>query len=341
MVDCAEGTYRQFVWQPQKRGNARKAVKANKVNKIFITHMHADHVMGLITFLRQALGVPSAENPLPGVNRTPAIDIYGPAGLRRFVRSNLAWTYTRTAESYAVHELLRIGEDVTPCAPPEVRHASEAAGRDIFCDGDGFWREIADGGSVRGSVSVHAGPIIHRDPCIGYVFHEPAPDPAVFPARTPRKIVVLGDTSSPAALTPLVASTPGRLVLLVHEATDAYIPATIDRALAAKRTPAVVARVAAERGHSTPQHAGACAGMWGAERLVMNHIGARFSAGGDAHTAEQRQRRAQRQTKLLEMERQASELWNGTPCAVPDVPGGDGDRHAVIAFDFLTVEIPP
>jgi len=109
------------------------------------------------------------------------------------------------------------------------------------------------------------------DPCIGFIIHEPASFPA------PRKLAILGDTSSAAQLTSLVSSTPGRLSLLVHEATDAHMPEHIDPRLAARRTPALVASKAQERGHSTPTDAGACAGKWGARRLVLNHIGVKWA----------------------------------------------------------------
>ena len=74
MVDCAEGTLRQFALQPPK--DIGKVLKASQINKIFVTHMHresapqvysttvhlggtpADHVMGLPTFLRTVLGFP-------------------------------------------------------------------------------------------------------------------------------------------------------------------------------------------------------------------------------------------------------------------------------------------
>jgi ribonuclease Z len=89
--------------------------------------------------------------------------------------------------------------------------------------------------------------------------------------------VILGDTSSSAGLTALVSSTPGRLALLVHEATDAHMPENIDPR-AAKRGPfSVIAAKAKERGHSTPPEAGACAGKWGARQLILNHIGVRWA----------------------------------------------------------------
>ena len=109
------------------------------------------------------------------------------------------------------------------------------------------------------------------DPCIGFIIHEPASLPA------PRKLVILGDTSSAAGLTALVSSTPGRLSLLVHEATDAHMPEDIDTRFAARGPFAVIAAKAKERGHSTPPEAGACAGKWGARQLVLNHIGTRWA----------------------------------------------------------------
>lgn len=102
------------------------------------------------------------------------------------------------------------------------------------------------------------------DPCIGYVFHEPS-----YPMR---KVVILGDTHDPSLITPLcISPSPS---LLIHEATDAYIPQDIDSR--AKRSVEVVKEKALARGHSTPDMAGAFAKSIGAEMLVLNHIGARF-----------------------------------------------------------------
>lgn len=73
------------------------------------------------------------------------------------------------------------------------------------------------------------------------------------------------------------ATTPLPVSLLVHEATDAYLPPRVDpeRRTGKNRTQESVLAKTLERGHSTPAMAGAFAGKIGAERLVMNHIGAR------------------------------------------------------------------
>jgi ribonuclease Z len=99
------------------------------------------------------------------------------------------------------------------------------------------------------------------DPCIGYVIRE---------STSPRrKLVILGDTYDPTAITPL-ATSPS---LLVHEATDAHIPRSVD--YKARRTPELVTEKALSRGHSTPAMAGAFAKSIRAKRLVLNHIGCR------------------------------------------------------------------
>lgn len=92
----------------------------------------------------------------------PAIEIYGPAGIRTFIRSILKMTFTRMSDNYVVHELLASADQATSC-DPKVMHPNEVAGEDIFCSaGDGLWREVAQGKGIFGPVVVDAGPIIHR-----------------------------------------------------------------------------------------------------------------------------------------------------------------------------------
>ncbi|KAI9510726.1 beta-lactamase-like protein [Russula earlei] len=340
MLDCAEGTLRQFSLQPQE-----DAKSVLKVNKIFVTHMHcqsviicctqfarffiycfaADHVMGLPSLLRKILGFPDREV----VSSQPMINLYGPAGLRAFLRTTLSLTHTKTANRYAVHELLTSKDAHTPC-DDEVLHDSEEPGKDVLCGEDGYWRNFAEVRGIGGPVYACAGPLVHRDPCIGFIIHESAS------LHAPRKLAILGDTSSTAQLTPLLSSTPGRLSLLVHEATVADIPEDVDSHLAARRPPSFVATRARVSGHSTPIDAGVCAGKWGARQLVLNHIGSKFPAPSPgSHTG-------RRVAVIREIERQATEAWRSTPCDVSEeAPASVEGRNAVAAYDFLTVEVPP
>ncbi|GJE90621.1 ribonuclease Z [Phanerochaete sordida] len=340
MVDCAEGTVRQFATQPYH--DARR-VRISDIKKVFITHMHADHTMGLITLLRNALGIhkgdpheaPREERPV----RAPKIEIYGPRGMRQFVRTIFSLTHTRSADQYCVHELLMPGETASASGNDiEELHPSEEPGTNIPCDADGYWREVTShklhGGSNH--VVVDAGPIVHRDPCIGYIFREdlnlyPTLEDSEAPYKiTPRMIVALGDTSDPSALAPLVAEAKGAAVsLLVHEATDAWMPPHVDRdqRTGRNRTERSVMERAVEKGHSTPAMAGHFARQIGAERLALNHIGARFPAPPHAaHTPRDKFRR----DCMAELEAQATRAW---------APANGARAMAVQDYDRIVV--PP
>ena len=77
LFDCGEGTQHQFLRTPYHPG---------KLNKIFITHLHGDHLFGLPGLLcsRSMQG-----NSLP-------LTLYGPKGLKAFVETALrlsgSWT---------------------------------------------------------------------------------------------------------------------------------------------------------------------------------------------------------------------------------------------------------
>ncbi|KAJ7172720.1 beta-lactamase-like protein, partial [Mycena filopes] len=301
MVDCAEGTTRQFAFQPP---DTPTWLKPHSVSKLMVTHMHCDHILGnfifsnslrafsnlapgIVPMLRHVLFAPPIDPPsYVAPNPKARIEIFGPAGIRIFIRSIMKMTLTRTAEKYVVHELLRKDDEPTSCDPEEL-HSSELAGTDIRCSEDGLWKGFTSGKGSLGDVLVDAGPILHRDPCLGYIFRETeAPG---------RKIVVLGDTYDPSSIIPL-CNAPS---LLIHEATDAHIPREISPQN--KRTPETVLRTALARGHSIPQMAGEFARTVGAEKLVLNHIGGRFPA--------PRHDRDPRVHVMREIERQATEAW--------------------------------
>ncbi|KAJ7898722.1 beta-lactamase-like protein [Mycena leptocephala] len=281
MVDCAEGTTRQFAFQPP--------------DTPCLQDMHADHTMGVVTLLRNVLFAPSIDAP---VNAPPRIEIYGPAGIRTFVRSILKMTLTHTADKYVVHELLRLEDAPTPCEPLE-RHP--------MLD-DGFWRAFTQARGVFGDVVVDAGHILHRDPSLGFILREPDA-----PAR---KIVILGDTYDLSPIIPLCTAAS----LLIHEATDAHIPREIGPRN--NRTPETVLHTALTRGHSIPRMAGEFAKTIGGEKLVLNHIGCRFPA--------PRRDRDLRMHVMREIERQATEAWGSGRYAMA---AWDFMRVAVLAPD--------
>ena len=92
------------------------------------------------------------------------MELYGPAGLRAFIRGILDMTDSKCQDKYVVHELLRSGEQPSaPCLPHTMRE-NEVKGRDILCGEDGFWRECVQVWSnrARRNIVVDAGQVVHR-----------------------------------------------------------------------------------------------------------------------------------------------------------------------------------
>lgn len=94
------------------------------------------------------------------------------------------------------------------------------------------------------------------------------PPPLGLPGR---KIVILGDTCDPWATKDLCMDAS----LLVHEATNAYIPSQVDPQGPKQDTAESVKERAMRRGHSTPVMAGEFARAIRARGLVLNHFGSR------------------------------------------------------------------
>ena len=76
LFDCGEGTQHQLM---------KSNIKTSQIKKIFITHMHGDHVYGLPGLLA-TLGLSG---------NSKGIEIYGPYNLRDFVLSALKNSYCR------------------------------------------------------------------------------------------------------------------------------------------------------------------------------------------------------------------------------------------------------
>ncbi|TWP27595.1 ribonuclease Z [Apibacter muscae] len=81
LIDCGEGT------QVQLR---RAKAKFSKINHIFISHLHGDHVFGLIGLISTFLLL----------GRENILNIYGPKGIKMFIENQLSLT-----ESYQIFKL--------------------------------------------------------------------------------------------------------------------------------------------------------------------------------------------------------------------------------------------
>lgn len=86
LFDCGEGTQHQIL---------QASVKLNKIEKIWITHLHGDHLYGL----------PGMLGSRSFHGGTTPLDIYGPPGLRDFVDIALRVSATHLTYPYQVHEI--------------------------------------------------------------------------------------------------------------------------------------------------------------------------------------------------------------------------------------------
>lgn len=82
LFDCGEGTQHQIL---------KTTVKPRKIEKIFITHMHGDHIYGLPGLL-SSRGFQGGTEP---------ITIYGPKGIKGYVQSSLRFSGTHL--NYRIH----------------------------------------------------------------------------------------------------------------------------------------------------------------------------------------------------------------------------------------------
>ena len=81
-------------------------VKPGKVEAIFVTHLHGDHTFGLPGLLC-----------LCGQDRDASdqpIEIFGPEGLRAYVRASLQLTQSRVAAPHVIHELVGVPQRPPP-----------------------------------------------------------------------------------------------------------------------------------------------------------------------------------------------------------------------------------
>ncbi|KAJ8401602.1 hypothetical protein AAFF_G00379190 [Aldrovandia affinis] len=333
LFDCGEGTQTQLM---------KSKLKSSRITKVFITHLHGDHLFGLPGLLCTV-----SLNLSPSPTQSPVcVDIYGPQGLRHFLRVALSLTGSQLLFPYAVHEL----EPTVDQCPPESQldtmlassisehlHPQERPGQTIPLDVAGdYYTLLEDERFV-----VVAFRLFHRLPSFGFSVQErdrpgrlntqllgdlgvkPGPvygrlksgesvtlengqvltaDEVLEEAVPGRKVCVLGDCSA------LVGQGPLRVCqgadVLVHEATLA------DR----HRDRAV------EHGHSTPSMAAAVARACQARKLVLNHFSQRYKPLSLRTEGEE--------DDVMELRREAEEALQGTGVEV------------VLADDFLTIPIP-
>lgn len=240
LFDCGEGTQRQMVLS--KIGFRSKM-------KIFITHMHGDHVMGIPGIL-QTMSLFDRKSPLK---------IYGPEGIYDFIsciKRTVNFGLTFPVEVYEVGEGLVCDEGEYTIQAIWVEHSvpclayalveKDRPGRfypertvSLGVPEGPLWSKLQRGLDIE----LPDGRIVRAEEVVG-------------PSRRGRKVVYVADTK------------PCGAVLKLAEGADLLIyEATLDDSLAEK---------ASENYHSTPSQGAEIARKAGVRRLILTHISGRY-----------------------------------------------------------------
>lgn len=240
LFDCGEGTQHQLLYSPFALQN---------ITKIFITHLHGDHIFGL----------PGLLGSRSFLTDEVELAIYGPPGIERFVREAL--TVSSTHLRYPLHiQELEPGESLT-LEPFTVRtalldHVLPSYGYRI--------EEPARPGRLKVEelqrLGIPPGPVYGRIKRGETVVLEDGGilegKEFVNPPIPGRCIVILGDTR----YTPAAISLAQNADVLVHEATFA----------------ANLEENACNYYHSTTVQGALVAAQANAQKLILTHISSRY-----------------------------------------------------------------
>jgi ribonuclease Z len=233
LFDCGEGTQRQLV----------RSTGLVELEDVFITHFHADHVLGLPGMLK-TFGLRQRERPLR---------VYGPAGLRALFGAlrPIIGRVGFPVELYELEPNEEIERDGYRIAAYETDHGVGSLGYALVEDP----RPGAFDPERARELGVKPGPDFGRLQ-EGETVDGVHPDQVMGEPRRGRRIVLAGDTA-PCEMTRLVAFEAD---LLVHEAT--FLDEEADRA--------------AETRHSTARQAAELAAAAGVTMLALTHISPRY-----------------------------------------------------------------
>jgi len=243
MFDCGEGVQRQMI---------KAGVGFHKKMKVFVSHMHGDHVLGL----------PGLLQTMSLLDRTQKLEVYGPVGIKAFVKAverTVQFVLTFPVEIHEIEDEGMVYEEkeyyvqvartdhVIPSLayaliekPRPGRFNPEKAKALGIPEGP-LWSRLQHGETV----TIVKGKVVKPEQVVG------VPRPGI-------KITYSGDTRPTKSLVKLAENAN----MLIHEAT-------LDDELREK---------AKEDGHSTPSQAARTAKNAKVKSLILTHLSSRYKS---------------------------------------------------------------
>lgn len=240
LFDCGEGTQHQILRTP---------IKPGKIEKIFITHLHGDHIFGLPGLLTSRSMNGSLE----------PLTLYGPVGIKTFVETTLSLSGSWVTFPL---EIVEIGAGEV-CNDAHFRVTAYPMTHPVECYGYRIDEHDKPGALDAARLAAHgvpAGPYFYdlkhgRSVTLDDGRTINGWDYVGEPIRG-RSLAIFGDTAPTAAAQQLAADVD----VMVHEAT-------LEIAMKEK---------ANSRGHSTTAQAAQVAQESGAKRLIITHLSSRY-----------------------------------------------------------------
>jgi ribonuclease Z len=241
LFDCGEGTQRQM----------QKSLGLTQVDEIYLTHYHADHVLGLPGLLK-TYDLTDRELPLT---------VYGPPGLQELFRifrplvGRLGYELELVemrARDYAGHEEFGV-------AAFEVEHRNSRALGYAIVEDERPGRFDPAAAKAAGVPEGPAFAALQRGEEVEGSTGTVAPEQVMGPGRPGRTVVLTGDT----APSPATVAAAADAELLIHD--SAFTEEDAARA--------------EETGHSTVRQAAGVAAEAHAKLLALVHISSRYHVG--------------------------------------------------------------